>query len=493
MVMDQVGRQVSRLVGKGFLIIVLFLSTYLLTYSPTFINNVSAQQACTCFCAVEGQGAIESGNLTESACSDFCQDQYASPMAVCAKSIEDGPSTNLYCFDETACLNQDGVLSDKQASECIPGTTYCYPASSLSTPLSVSIGGASEVDDLGSYIGLIYNWMVGIGTLIAIIFIMIGGLQWAFGGVSAQSIGKAKERMKNAVTGLVLLLSSYLILFTVNPQLLSPKMPQLPMVRQVALLSEGSCGYLTNVWGPTTYQVSNGAPKNSPYAASPWTVDIASQTNTEWCGSIAEVLTDNEGRKVASGTTCTYDYCEEKNERCAGSGTNYDCVKCEDIVPDGAGVLTPSDTVCKQLSVGSGQSFVTTGKFDQCFYSTDPNLVVSEWEKVLLTIPAFTGVATVGLTDDVAQAIGTGTCSRIQFNCAQIKTCDDYDSIKIKNANVDEPLEDIVPGTFWSSEYDLKSICEDDPCRVQEETGGERCVFSESIGGLAAGCNEADS
>lgn len=92
-----------------------------------------------------------------------------------------------------------------------------------------------KVNYLGDYIAGIYKYLLGISTTIAIVMIMVGGLQWSLGGQSPEAIGKAKTRIKNAVTGLILLLSTYLILFTVNPKLIGLQFPELDVIKHVNL------------------------------------------------------------------------------------------------------------------------------------------------------------------------------------------------------------------------------------------------------------------
>lgn len=92
-----------------------------------------------------------------------------------------------------------------------------------------------EANYLGDYIAAIYTYLLGIATTIAIVVIMIAGLRWSLGGMSSGQVAKAKEMIKNAIVGLVLLLSTYLILFTVNPNLLRLTFPKLETIQHVDL------------------------------------------------------------------------------------------------------------------------------------------------------------------------------------------------------------------------------------------------------------------
>jgi len=59
--------------------------------------------------------------------------------------------------------------------------------------------------------------------------ITVGGAQWLIGAAKPDEIAKAKSKIMNALIGLVLLLSSYVILNTINPDLVKTafKLPDL--------------------------------------------------------------------------------------------------------------------------------------------------------------------------------------------------------------------------------------------------------------------------
>ncbi len=85
--------------------------------------------------------------------------------------------------------------------------------------LEVPIGSTTTVYGLADYIGTVYAFGVGIVGVLATVMIMFGGWQWIFAGGNEKIIGSAKEYITSAIIGLVLALGSYLILFTINPQL----------------------------------------------------------------------------------------------------------------------------------------------------------------------------------------------------------------------------------------------------------------------------------
>ncbi|MBU0596846.1 C39 family peptidase, partial [Patescibacteria group bacterium] len=89
---------------------------------------------------------------------------------------------------------------------------------------------------LGQYIAGVYKWSIGAISIIAIIMIIVSGIQWmmpgnvitsvltkAGGEKQEESINKAKKRIVGALTGLLLAIGSYTILYAINPELVQFK------------------------------------------------------------------------------------------------------------------------------------------------------------------------------------------------------------------------------------------------------------------------------
>lgn len=78
--------------------------------------------------------------------------------------------------------------------------------------------------DLTQYVKKVYKFAVGLIAIIAVVMIMVGGLQWTFAAGNPGKIDNAKTTITSAVAGLVLVLSSYLILDFINPNLTDLKL-----------------------------------------------------------------------------------------------------------------------------------------------------------------------------------------------------------------------------------------------------------------------------
>ena len=77
-----------------------------------------------------------------------------------------------------------------------------------------------DIPWLAEYATAAYNYLIGVGIIIAIIIMMIGGIQWMTAGGSGR-VEQAKEKINRATFGLALLLGSYFILTIINPEILS--------------------------------------------------------------------------------------------------------------------------------------------------------------------------------------------------------------------------------------------------------------------------------
>ena len=77
----------------------------------------------------------------------------------------------------------------------------------------------SENQSLGALIGYLYFFIVGIAGLAAFVMLVWGGVQWLLSGAIPSQASEAKEKIRNAIIGLLLVLASFLIIQVVNPEL----------------------------------------------------------------------------------------------------------------------------------------------------------------------------------------------------------------------------------------------------------------------------------
>ena len=83
----------------------------------------------------------------------------------------------------------------------------------------------------------IFNFVIAIIGLIALGALIWSGIQYFTSAGNAETIKSAKGRIKSAFWGIIILLFSYLILTTINPQLIIFQLPGLPEIETTELPS----------------------------------------------------------------------------------------------------------------------------------------------------------------------------------------------------------------------------------------------------------------
>jgi hypothetical protein len=84
------------------------------------------------------------------------------------------------------------------------------------SPGGTKLDGSSQLPDLIKYL---YEWGIGLGGLGVFVSLLIAGIQYLTSFGNPTSMKDAISRIQSAIIGLVLLLSSWLILNTINPDL----------------------------------------------------------------------------------------------------------------------------------------------------------------------------------------------------------------------------------------------------------------------------------
>src|SRR3989338_898968 len=82
------------------------------------------------------------------------------------------------------------------------------------TSTKISLGLAERVSNT-------YSWALGIGGMVALGIIIFGGVLYSASGGNPSRMDEAKKWIQHALFGLALLLSSYLLLNFINPDLTS--------------------------------------------------------------------------------------------------------------------------------------------------------------------------------------------------------------------------------------------------------------------------------
>ncbi|MCA9363619.1 hypothetical protein KC727_00125 [Candidatus Kaiserbacteria bacterium] len=96
-------------------------------------------------------------------------------------------------------------------------TTAAAQGSGGYVPLA-GIPGVTDQPDLVSYINALYMLTISVGGLYGVIKIAIAGIKWSVSDVVTDK-SDAKKGVYGALLGLAILLSTYVVLNTINPQL----------------------------------------------------------------------------------------------------------------------------------------------------------------------------------------------------------------------------------------------------------------------------------
>ncbi|KKR79730.1 MAG: hypothetical protein UU24_C0003G0020 [Candidatus Nomurabacteria bacterium GW2011_GWA2_40_9] len=135
------------------------------------------------------------------------------------------------------------------------------------------------------YLNIMIKLLIGIGAVLAMVMIVMGGMEYMTSElISSKEAGK--DRIKNAMLGLVIALSAYLILNTLNPNLLDLCLDNLPRA-EISITPEetlrnrsgsGICTPVTN--GPCSpTSLASAFPGNSNFAPAPFNT-IAGQASS---------------------------------------------------------------------------------------------------------------------------------------------------------------------------------------------------------------------
>lgn len=85
----------------------------------------------------------------------------------------------------------------------------------------------NDSTDINELVAWLYYFIVMVAGLAAFVMLIWGGFQYITSAGNPSAIGDAKDRIFNAVFGLILIFASYIILQAINPELLMLNLPNL--------------------------------------------------------------------------------------------------------------------------------------------------------------------------------------------------------------------------------------------------------------------------
>ncbi|MFZ5364323.1 MAG: pilin [Patescibacteria group bacterium] len=198
-------------------------------------------------------------------CKKLCDDS----KEIC-KSMCGGIATAAWCCDETKTTCEGGVS--------LSSTPTPYQFESVTPNLEIplpTLPSFSEFTDLtlqgdapnryiwipwiGQYIAAIYKYAIGIVGVLAGIMIVIGGLLWLTAGGAADRVSTAKSFIESSLVGLVIALTSYLLLYVINPNLVGFESLKVKYIERVNLPMDAIVSFATGGFDAETYSSTEGS------------------------------------------------------------------------------------------------------------------------------------------------------------------------------------------------------------------------------------------
>ena len=90
----------------------------------------------------------------------------------------------------------------------------------ITYPDSIGGGTAGSRVTVGGYIGFLIKLGIALAAIFAVIMIIIGGIMLVAAGGNPSQRGTAKTYITDAIVGLLIAVGFYVILYTINPQIL---------------------------------------------------------------------------------------------------------------------------------------------------------------------------------------------------------------------------------------------------------------------------------
>lgn len=115
---------------------------------------------------------------------------------------------------------------------------------------------------IGEYIAGIYKYAISLVGILATVVMMFGGALWLTAGGNPSRIGEAKAWITASLTGLIIALSSYMILYQINPKLVGFGALEIQIVKKIEELAAkragGTAETYKNMSCPTTAELQAG-------------------------------------------------------------------------------------------------------------------------------------------------------------------------------------------------------------------------------------------
>lgn len=247
------------------------------------------------------------------------------PVASSAVTMDLAPEFNPLCWRKDECDKTRADILNKEVKDVKLDTTgwlkeepcaqegwgKCLPSGITVT--EISFGGKNKFANLGDFLKTNYELALTVAGILAVIMIIVAGVQWVTSGGNSEMITSAKKRIGGALTGLLIAYLSYTILTTINPALVNLRLPQNFMIRPFKITPQ----YCRETSTGTLFALASkkGEAVNKEKMKDPSVKMEAMTPNSMTCG-------DNFFIEGGGGSTCMGTACSEKNKTCLPFTTN---------------------------------------------------------------------------------------------------------------------------------------------------------------------------
>jgi|GEM_PF-1419658 len=206
---------------------------------------------------------------------------------------------------------------------------------------------------IAEYIKGVYQFGIGAAIVLAIAMIVFGGFIWMTAGGNAQQVTTAKGYIIGAITGIVLALGSYSILYLVNPNLTQLTPLRVPIIGRIGL--GAYCSAIVQT-GETLYEVNDDLNEDSQ------PLNPGEKTG---CGDKYSRSIDPKTTDFCIGSSCpSNQFCVPMPELDTNTGQpNYTCdgdlaKSCKTLDKNAQFVATshPPEAACDELNSSPGVS-----------------------------------------------------------------------------------------------------------------------------------------
>lgn len=188
-----------------------------------------------------------------------------------AKDAEKCSGNKLVAYQICCCTNpiESAGTTASQKKEntealfTIPDFQVKIPGMNKLATITCELGKECNIPWIGQYIAGIYNYAIAIAGILAALVLMAGGVLWLVSAGDASRITQAKELIIGSVSGLIILVASYVLLIQINPDLVNLKSISITSIKNIEIYPDAD---ITVVGGTSAYTDGCTASKKNDWS-----------------------------------------------------------------------------------------------------------------------------------------------------------------------------------------------------------------------------------